>query len=172
MIEKINEIIRESLPEQTAKELRSYLDNAEKINKDNDDLKKQLSLITSKYDDQSGQMLVLKEKLQERENVIKDYQSREELVLHREKDITEREIKQALNDLKVEHAKDKVDFVRETFNTVFKNTIVKKRVLEDKSFVIEDNYTHYDNNGIPHTIKNPDTVVPGQSKKEEILETE
>ena len=128
MNEEIREAIEKNLPTQVAGEMKKALEKLE-------DLEEAYVVVTKANDALLDENKQLKAQLSNWEKMSNDIKIRKCNVVVREKVVTDREIKLDLtiSEKYRECAEQKVAMLENMMNTVFKNTVVRKSVLENGS---------------------------------------
>jgi hypothetical protein len=127
---KINQIIDEAVENKTFS-----LEIITKIKT----LKDDFDVLTEKYD-RLEKMYDEKSKAYE-ELYLKNRQTEDKLehYINREGELVKRESQNEINDLKLKHEQEKSLLVKEMFNTVFRNPVVRESVYRNKRTPINNN---------------------------------
>jgi predicted nuclease with TOPRIM domain len=146
MEHKLLEVVRANLPEQTAGEMRKYIEEAEQVKKD-------LERSESEYKHSQEVIRKFKEEIAKKNDLIDDltkikneYSRRKKEIKEKEIEVEKREIRQEILKIKAEEAQKRSYDVKELASIVFRNkTLVTKSV---ETPVVRQTYNQeYDGNG-------------------------
>ena len=114
LIDQINEIIKQNIPEQLGKELRDYLNDYESLKILNQDLLKQIQSLKNDKEklDSSNIKLILR---------CNELESKIDFFSKKEEELKSKELQQALDKLAFQKEAEKVVLVTDLVKTVFKN---------------------------------------------------
>ncbi len=129
MLEQINEIIKQNIPEQLGKELRDYLSDYESLKVIKSDLLKQIEIL----ENHKKRLEDLNIKLNDRCNQL---ESNLNALNKKEDELKSKELQQALDKLAFQKEAEKVVLVTDLVKTVFKNKEIIHEAYKSSSFPV------------------------------------
>lgn len=140
LLDQINEIIKQNIPEQLGKELRDYLADYESLKILNQDLLKQIQSLKNDKEklDSSNTKLILR---------CNQLESRIDILDKKEDELKSKELQQALDKLAFQKEAEKVVLVTDLVKTVFKNKEIIHETYKDSMIPVSvaggNNYSPY-----------------------------
>ncbi len=157
MQKEILEIIKQKLPEQTASEMRIFIEEAERTKKTLDKTQKEFEHKKVAFEDLVKERDDLQIKFNELRDRIKELENRETDVTLRETEVTKREVLQDIEKTKATEAEKRADDLKELTAIVFRNKVMVTQQF-DVPMAVKHFGDHYNNNTGQTEIRDTEMV--------------
>lgn len=157
-------VIKKNIPEEASGFLKQFIEEAQRNEVIAADYKKANERLTEERDSLRDQLVKAQNLINEFKANVLAVKEREDVVEKREKEVTRREIRMEVSDLKVEEAQKRNADLFQITSMVFKNPVYKHRTIENVPIKRTCYTSDYDSNSGNYTHRPSDEVVEHHDK--------